>query len=82
MCAAALVVLHPLKVLSQNLQVAFLAPPSFAFDEFVTEKYCQIYLEALSSCSGQGSSCQSYTKKLWVRCRLLPGIEPSPAEKK
>ena len=39
MCAAALVVLHPLKVLSQNVQVAFLAPPSFAFDEFVTEKY-------------------------------------------
>jgi hypothetical protein len=42
MWAAALVVQQPLKVLSQNLQTAILAPPFLASDEFETVKYCQI----------------------------------------
>ena len=42
MWAAALVVQQPLKVLSQKLQTAILAPPFLASDEFETVKYCQI----------------------------------------
>ena len=40
--SVALVVQQPLKVLSQNLQVAIYAPPFLASDEFETVKYYQI----------------------------------------
>ena len=40
-CAAALEVLHPMKLLSQNMHTAFLAPPFLALVLFVTAKYSQ-----------------------------------------
>ena len=40
--AVALVVQHPLKISTQNLQTSFFAPPFLASGEFETVKYCQI----------------------------------------
>ena len=40
-CATALDVLHPLELLSQNAQIAFLAPPFLASVWFVIAKCCQ-----------------------------------------
>ena len=39
--AAALEALHPLELLSQNIQIAFLAQPFLGSAWFVTAKYCQ-----------------------------------------
>ena len=47
--AAALEVLHPLKLLSQNTQIAFLAQPFSGSALFVTGKYCQPYYDKLAS---------------------------------
>ena len=40
MCAAALEVLNPLKLLLQNMHTAFLAPPFLVSTWRVTAKYC------------------------------------------
>ena len=53
-CAAALEVLHPVKLLSQNMHSAFLAPPFLVSVWFVSAKYCHTKCAASrsSGCSG------------------------------
>ena len=65
-CAAALELLHPLKLLSQNMHTAFLALPFPASLLFVTAKHCQRkYAAWLSSSCSRYALLMSSSLILW-----------------
>ena len=79
-CAAALEVLHPLKLLSQNMHTAFLAPPFLASVLFVTAKYCQTnYATSLFSGCSRFALSMSSSLITWKKLKLKStksGFEP------